>query len=166
MSAFSAPGWAVDSARSAPAAMRLASDERSFMKQAAESGFYEVEAAKLAATHAQSPQVKKYARTVLSEHTAAHKGLQSLAASKSFNDLPKRMSDKQEAFVTSLAAESGPAFDAAYIRQAGIEDHKGHIKAFATAARSARDKDLKAWAAKTLPMLERHLAAAEAIRLP
>ncbi|AMM26067.1 hypothetical protein AX767_18190 [Variovorax sp. PAMC 28711] len=166
LGAISAPVWAVDSASNAPAAMRLASDERAFMKEAAESGLYEVEAAKLAATRAQLPEVKKYAGMTLTDHTAANRQLQALAKSKSFDGLPAKMSDKQEAFVASLSGQSGVAFDAAYIRQAGIEDHKAAVKAYATAARSSRDKDLKMWAAKTLPVLERHLAAAEAIRLP
>ncbi len=164
--AFAAPAQAVDSASNAPAAMRLASDERAFMKEAAESGLYEVEAAKLASRRAQLPEVKKYAAMMLTDHAAATAQLQALAKSKSFDGLPAKMSEKQEAFVSSLGSQSGAAFDAAYIRQAGIEDHKSAVKAYATAARSSRDKDLKAWAAKTLPVLERHLAAAEAIRLP
>lgn len=166
LAAFSPLSWAVDSASNSPAEMRLASDERAFMKQAAESGLYEVEASKVAAERAQMPEVKNYARMLVTHHTAANKELHALAASKSYGELPREMSDKQKSFVASLSGQSGAAFDAAYIRQVGIEDHKGDIKSFATAARSSRDKDLKAWAAKTLPTLERHLAAAEAIRLP
>jgi putative membrane protein len=37
-------------------------------------------------------------------------------------------------------------------------DHKNDIAEFQKEARSGDDRDVKAWAAKTLPMLQEHLA--------
>lgn len=143
--------------------MRLASDDRAFIKQAAAAGLYEVEASKLAAQRAQSPQVRKFAQMLVQQHTVANAQLKLLAEDKSYR-FPVEMPSGKRSTLASLSQQSsGTAFDAAYVQQVGIKDHKADITHFETAARSAKDPDLKAWAGKTLPSLKQHLAAAEAL---
>ncbi|CAN5912209.1 DUF4142 domain-containing protein [soil metagenome] len=153
---------ALDSASTEPASMRLASDDRAFIKQAAGAGLYEVEASKLAAQRAQSPQVRKFAQMLVQQHTAANTQLKSLAEDKSYT-FPIEMPSGKRSTLAALSQSHGAAFDAAYVEQVGIKDHKTDIEHFETAARSAKDPDLKAWAGKTLPSLKEHLAAAQAL---
>lgn len=163
LSTFSGAPYALDSATDEPAGMRLASDDRAFMKQAAAAGAYQVAASGLAARHAHSADVKKLAAKVAHDHSAANAQLQKLARAKSYN-MPVAMSTAQQKSLASLSAMSGPEFDRDYVQQVGIDRLKGDIKSFASAARSSTDVDLKAWAAKTVPLLEQHLAMAQSIK--
>lgn len=153
---------ALDSAAAEPPAIRLAGDDRAFIKQSAGAGIFEVEASKLAAQKAQSPEVRKFAQMLVRQHTAVNAQLKTLAEDKSYT-LPLEMPGAKRSTLASLSQSSGAAFDAAYLRQVGIKDHKTDIKHFETAARSAKDPDLKTWAGKTLPSLKEHLAAAESL---
>jgi putative membrane protein len=59
-----------------------------------------------------------------------------------------------------LAKLSGAAFDRAYM-QAMVADHKKDVNEFRVESKSGKDPEIKAWAAKTLPTLEEHLALAQ-----
>lgn len=163
LSGFSSTLYALDSASDEPAAMRLASDDRAFMKEAAAAGAYQVATSQLAEHQATSPGVKKLAARVMRDHSAANAQLQKLAVAKSYK-LSVALSSAQQKSLASLSAASGQDFDRDYVRQVGIDRLKGDIKSFEFAARTSRDADLKAWAAKTLPMLQEHLAMAQSIR--
>lgn len=159
------PALAVDSARNAPAEMRLASDERAFMKEAAEAGVFEIAASRLALEKSKSPEVRKLAGMLVDGHGVANRELMALAASKSFDDMPREMSREQAAEIRTLEGQQGRSFDATYVQEVGIKAHQADIRHFESASRSARDADLKAWATKMLPRLNQHLREAQVIRL-
>src|SRR5262245_15503659 len=50
---------------------------------------------------------------------------------------------------------SGAEFDRAYTREM-VKDHDKDVKEFQREADRAKDPDLKAWAAKTLPTVQEH----------
>ena len=56
---------------------------------------------------------------------------------------------------------SGDAFDRAYMAQAGVSDHKKNHSMLRSAQSKARDPDLKALAARTLPIVDQHLNSAQ-----
>ena len=56
---------------------------------------------------------------------------------------------------------AGAAFDRGYMR-AMVADHVADVNEFKMEAKSGKDPDVKAWAAKTLPTLEDHLKQARA----
>ena len=154
---------ALDSAAAEPPAMRLAGDDRAFIEQSAGAGIFEVEASTLAAQKAQSPEVRKSAQVLVRQHTAVNAQPKTLAEDNSYT-FPLEMPDAKRSTLASPSQSSGAAFDAAYLRQVGIKDHKTDIRHFETAARNAKDPDLKTWAGKTLPSLKEHLAAAESLK--
>jgi putative membrane protein len=45
-----------------------------------------------------------------------------------------------------------------------VEDHEEDIRKFEDAAKNGRDPDIRAFAAKTLPVLRKHLDAAKKIK--
>jgi putative membrane protein len=73
------------------------------------------------------------------------------------------MGPKHQAFQKRFTHLSGAAFDRAYIKHM-VDDHIEDVAAFRREARSAHDPDLRHWAAKTLPILESHLAMARDVR--
>jgi len=62
-----------------------------------------------------------------------------------------------------LDGKVGADFDKAFA-SAAVSDHKKAVKAFEKAANEAKDADVKAFAAKTLPALKEHLSMAEALQ--
>jgi len=70
------------------------------------------------------------------------------------------MGDDLKKQVDDLEKLKGNEFDKAYIRLM-VEDHKDDIKEFQEVADGAKDAEVKAFAAKTLPVLKEHLELAQ-----
>jgi len=62
-----------------------------------------------------------------------------------------------------LRAKTGADFDREYVEEM-VDDHEEDVAAFEKQAQSATDPDVKAFAAKTLPVLKKHLDAIKAIQ--
>ena len=140
---------------------KLASSDRKFIMKAAEGGMAEVELGQLASQRASDPEVKQFAQRMVADHTKANDQLKQLAAGKNVplpTDLPaaaKRERDK-------LSKLSGAQFDREYMRHM-TSDHKKDTSEFRSAAKSAKDPDVKQFASTTLPTLEEHLQMAQSI---
>src|SRR5213082_3209401 len=120
-------------------------------QKAAGGGAQEVENGKMAEKQAKSAEVKSIAARIVADHTQLNKELTALATRKgvTFNTSGVRAQN----------LGSGD-FDRLYVTW--LEQvHRADIAAFETAAKSADDKELKAWAAKALPTLKQHLAMAQ-----
>jgi predicted outer membrane protein len=70
------------------------------------------------------------------------------------------MHAKHQAKMSRLSGLSGAEFDREYIMQAGNKDHEEQAKLYQSEASRGSDPELKAFAAKTLPIVQSHLAAA------
>ncbi|HYD77939.1 DUF4142 domain-containing protein [Ramlibacter sp.] len=162
------------SARTAPAAQpgagtrnaeskkddKLARGDRKFMQEAAESGMYELQAAKLASTKASDPEVKKYAEMLVEQHTKSSEELAQLAQAKGV-ELPATAPRSKRKDVEDLGKKQGAEFDKEFMKEVGIQAHEKDIKKFQEASKDVKDPELKAWATKTLPVLQEHLAQAK-----
>jgi putative membrane protein len=126
-----------------------------FMTKAALGGMAEVELGKLAATKAQSAEVKQFAQKMVAEHTKANDELKALAGEKNFS-MPVRLDAKHQAVMDKLNGLSGADFDKAYV-EAMVADHEETVATFKSEADGGKDADVKAWAGKTLPNLQMHL---------
>ena len=133
----------------------------SFMEDAAQGGMAEVELGKLASSKAQNPEVKKFGAMMVADHTKANAELKAIAAKKNFQlptDLGSHKSD-----LDSMSKLSGAEFDQEYVDNM-VDDHEDDVKAFQKMADSGTDPELKAFAAKCLPVLQKHLEAIKAIQ--
>jgi putative membrane protein len=139
------------------AAPLLAADE-AFVMKVAKGGMAEVELGKLAAEKASTDQVKKFGQRMVDDHSKANDELKALATSKSVT-LPSEIGPEEKALRDRLMKLSGPAFDQAYMK-AMVSDHVKDVNEFKMEAKSGKDPEVKAWAAKTLPTLEEHLKMA------
>jgi putative membrane protein len=131
---------------------------QTFVTQASAAGLAEVNLSRLAAERATRPEVKKFARQLLDEHTKANAELNKLADSKRLTPAP-RMDAKHQAAFGQLAKLTGADFDQEYL-SAMVKDHEEAIDLFERMSKDGTDKDLQALATKLLPTLKEHLEMA------
>jgi putative membrane protein len=138
---------------------KLAKDDETFLKEAAQGGQMEVQLGDIAAKKAVHDQVKAFGRRMKDDHSKVNKELMSLAKKKNV-ELPKNLEGKYKDEVERLTKLSGEEFDREYM-QAMVKDHEEDIKAFDNAAKNAKDPDVKSFASKHLPTLKQHLELAQ-----
>lgn len=170
-------GTSATGGRSAPAAQpgtgtrnaeatkddKLARGDRKFVEQAAGSGMFEVQAGQLASTKATDPNVKSFAGMLVDHHTKANDELTKLANAKGV-ELPAAPPRAMRRDIEQLGKRTGKEFDQAFLREVGIKAHEKDIKAFEKASKDLKDPELKAFATKTLPVLQEHLAQAKKLQ--
>ncbi len=132
------------------------------MVEAAQGGMAEVELGKIALEKASSNIVKEYARRMVVEHTQANNELQALALQKGVT-LPMAIGEKNEKLKQDLLELSNTKFDEEYMEEAGIKSHEDQAKLFERQVERGQDPDVKNFAAKTLPVVQKHLQHAQDI---
>jgi putative membrane protein len=144
-------------------ASHLAQGDASFLKQAAENGNAEVESSKLAVTKATNDKVRAFAQQMIDDHTKAGNELKALANAKGV-EVSSEPSLMQQGKLKLLSTADGAKFDQEYANEMGVKAHEDTVKLFEKASREAKDPQVKAWAAKTLPTLKTHLEHARALK--
>jgi len=139
---------------------QLDHSDRKFVEEAAKGGMAEVELGQLASQRAQSPDVKQFAQRMVTDHGKANDQLKQVASSKGV-ELPSGTDKSTQRKMDKLQKLQGAEFDKAYMNDM-VKDHKKDVKDFQKQAKSAKDPDVKNFAAQTLPTLQEHLQMAEA----
>ena len=143
----------------APLGATMTTPDREFVMKAAEGGMAEVSLGQIASNKATHADVKAFGQRMVTDHSKANDELKALAAQKGLT-LPAQPNQEQQATSTKLAAKSGADFDKDYMADM-VKDHEKDVKEFEKASKDAKDPDVKAWAAKTLPTLKEHLKMAQ-----
>ncbi|HMJ08125.1 MAG TPA: DUF4142 domain-containing protein [Pyrinomonadaceae bacterium] len=133
-----------------------------FMNEAAIGGMSEVELGKIAAAKATNADIKKFGQMMVDDHSKANAELKALAAKKG-KTLPAEPDSSHRSVIDSMKAKTGADFDEDYV-DAMVDDHEDDVAAFEKEAQNGTDADVKAFAAKTLPTLKKHLDAIKAIQ--
>ena len=139
----------------------LGEQDQTFLKEAAQGGLAEVQIGRLGAQKGQDQAVRQLGQKLVQDHSKANQELKLLAAQKSVT-LPSEIPAEHQAAISHLKSLEGAEFDKAF-KQHAIEDHQKDIQKFQTAARQSTDSDIKAFAQKTLPVLQQHLKMAQDI---
>lgn len=139
-----------------------ASGVNDFLEDAAMGGMAEVEMGKVASTKATNPEVKKFAQMMVQDHTNANTELKALAAKKNVT-LPTEVDSSTKSMLDEMKGKTGADFDKEYVDEM-VADHEKDVAAFEKQSTSATDADVKAFAAKTLPTLKKHLEQIKAIQ--
>lgn len=137
------------------------SADQDFVTKAAQGNSAEVALGQIVAGKTKNPAVKQFAQMMVKDHTAALNELQELAQSKNLNfndDLP----DDAQSLQTKLSNDTGTQLDKDYM-DGMLEDHQKDVQEFTDQSQKAKDPDLKQWASKTLPILQKHLEKAQQI---
>lgn len=133
-------------------------DPEDFVEEASEKGIAAIESAKLALQKSTTADVKSFAQTIITEHTATNEKLKSIAQKKNLKvESEAELTKKAKAFI--LKQRDGESFNAAYARNQ-VSDHKETVELFKRAAVS-KDVELAGFATATLPKLEHHLMMAQ-----
>ena len=149
-------------ADNATASSSLTDEDNKFVMKAASGGLMEVELGKLAQAKASNAKVKEFGSMMVTDHSKANDELKALAQSKGIT-LPGTMTDEHQKHVKDLSEKTGNDFDEAYMKMM-VNDHKDDVDNFEECSKDSKDADLKAFATKTLPVLQKHLAEAKTIK--
>ena len=132
-----------------------------FAEEASAKGIAEIETSKLALEKGSHAEVKKFAQTMIDDHTRANDELKALAKQKNLevsNDA--ELMSKAKAMI--LQVRDGENFDKAYANNQVVA-HEQAIELYQKAAASD-DAEVSAWAKKTLPKLEHNLQMAKELQ--
>jgi putative membrane protein len=135
--------------------------DQEFVTKAAQGNSAEVELGKIVAAKSKDPSVKQFAQMMVKDHTTALNELQELAQTKNLNfndDLP----DDAKSLQQKLSSDTGKQLDKDYM-DGMVEDHQKDVQEFTDKSQNAKDPDVRQWASKTLPTLQKHLEKAQQI---
>ncbi len=134
-------------------------EDKEFVSDAGMDGLFEVQAGNVVLQKGSNADVKAFAQRMVTDHGRANAELAQLATAKGVA-LPTELAGEQQAAFDHLSSLSGAALDKAYMQHM-VEGHQKDVGEFEKTSTSATDGDLKAWAAKTLPTLQEHMAMAK-----
>jgi putative membrane protein len=131
----------------------------SFLTNAIEGNFAEVEMGKLAQSNGQSEGVKSFGNMLVTDHSAAND--KALAAAKSMNmTAPTGPNAKQKADHDKMAKMKGAEFDKMFAKDM-VADHKKDIAQYKK--ESSRQDAAGQYAKDSLPTLQKHLETAQSL---
>jgi len=130
-----------------------------FATTAARGGQAEIALGQMAATKAQSADVKAFGQKMVSDHKKAGDELDA-AARADGETIPKGLEAQHKIDAARFDKLSGAAFDKAYMKQM-VEDHQKTVALFEKEATSGKDSHVKQFAQATLPTLREHLKMAQ-----
>jgi predicted outer membrane protein len=162
MSATGASGAGQTAAATGAAASgaKLTSGDQKILKDMAMADMAEIEGGKMAQSKGQSSEVKAFGQQMIDDHTANLNEVKALASARGVT-LPTEPDAKHKAMAAKLDKMSGADFDKAYMKQAGVQDHKTVHAKLKTASKKAKDAEVKALVDKTEPVVAQHLKSAQ-----
>ena len=159
----SACGFALAASGLAHAA-NLSNADKQFLMTAAKTDMTQAHEAQMAENQATRNDVKTLAKSLDQDHTGSYEQLTALAA-KTGVDIPKGINTARIPAVAQLTHAKGSAFDSAFTRDA-IAAHRSRLAMFKREAEHGQNADVKAYAAKMIPVAEKHLEEAKACAKP
>ena len=135
-----------------------------FADKAAKSDAFEIAAAKLAKTNAESADVKKFAATMIDAHTGSTAKIKAAAAkaSPAIKPDPTLTSDQQSK-LDDLGKLKGADFDKAYI-DGQISAHEDALSLMKDYAANGDTPSLKTAAGEIAPVVQKHLDMVKALK--
>jgi putative membrane protein len=129
--------------------------DKAFVAKVSQGGMYEVELAKVAQTKATTQDLKDQANTEEHDHTLVGAKLKTIMENNGL-EFPKSLNAQFQARLDKLSALSGEAFDSAYVQDMEKIHHIDGA-AFKQESTEGTNPDLKAFAAETYRIVQRHL---------
>jgi putative membrane protein len=141
------------------AAPRAKSNDQRFMTEAIQGDLSEVKMGRLAQEKGQGDNVKQFGKMLEQDHSEHLQQAQQIA-DKNGLKAPTEPNRKQQRAYEKLSGLSGSKFDTAFARDM-VRDHEQDISKYRKEANSK--SDLTEFAKQTVPVLQKHLHAAETL---
>jgi putative membrane protein len=139
----------------------LSPADKAFINQAGVGGTEELQLSMLVPKYSSDPDVKRFARRMLDDHSAAAAELKAIVGHKNVSP-PDDIMDPEHTMLKSQLQDAGAAFDPMYMA-AMVKDHQQTITLFQAEAANGGDPDIKAFAARQIATIQQHLAEAQRI---
>jgi putative membrane protein len=136
----------------------LSTTDAAFMTTAARGGMAEVQLGELAQRNGRSAAVKRFGQQMVRDHGRSNQEMMALAQQKQITP-PTGIGAEHQQIYDNLANLRGSAFDRAYA-EAMVQDHQEDLRAYQTQVQDGTDADVKAFAARHVPVLQEHLRMA------
>lgn len=131
-----------------------------FVTEAAISDMFEIQSSKLA-QEKKNTTTDEFAKKMVDDHTASSDAIKSMVQSgKVKADIPASLDSKHQSMLDKLKGMNEEDFEKQY-RSDQISGHKDAVDLYKRYAKSGDNADLKAFAEKTLPIVEHHQKMAE-----
>jgi putative membrane protein len=132
-----------------------------FVQKAAMSDMYEVEAGKIASEKGKSDAIKQFGQQMIEAHTKTTEELKGIVAAEKIKvELPTKLDSKHQGLIDNLNKASADDFDKTYADQQA-EAHQTAVDLFESYSKDGDNAAIKAFAAKTLPVIKEHLKMAK-----
>ncbi|MBC8013480.1 MAG: DUF4142 domain-containing protein [Methyloceanibacter sp.] len=132
-----------------------------FVKKAAMSDMYEVEAGKIASEKGQSDAVKQFGLHMVEAHSKTTEELKGIVQAEKLKvELPTKLDDNHQRKIDELNNAKPEDFDKTYAKQQ-VKAHKKTVALFDDYAEDGDNAALKQFAANTLPTIKQHREQAE-----
>lgn len=138
-----------------------ANAEADFVQEQLADGDAEVALGRLAQERATNPQVKEFAKMMVSDHQKAGEDLKQIASKHNITPDPGKHNDHND-LREKLSKLSGAEFDREYM-DAMVDDHEKAVKDVEGKAENSDNPEVRQWASKALPTLRQHLERAKQI---
>jgi putative membrane protein len=159
--AFATPSFAqsVGEKTGVNSVLGIAPKTEDFIKEVAMSDMTEIETAKIAQQKGNAEE-KKFAETMIADHTKTSTELKSIVPSNLKAALPTALDDTSQKKIAKLR-DTRPEDFASEYDPMQVSAHKDAVSLFERYANRGEDAKLKEWAGKTLPALKHHLEMAQ-----
>ena len=133
----------------------------SFLTDVIEGGSTEVALGKLAQTQSKNADIKKFGQMLVTDHSKANQEAAALVKKLNFNQ-PTGMGPHQSTY-DKMKSLTGDDFDQEFVEDM-VSDHEKDISTFQKESQNSTNADVKAFATKTLPVLQKHLDTVKGIQ--
>jgi putative membrane protein len=142
----------------------LSDSDKTFAQQADQINMTEARLGEIVEMNAENPAVKAFGRLMTDDHSRLNHGLRGLryVGQHEGVSLTRQLDQPHREEMNRLSQLRGSAFDQAFM-QAMVEGHEKAVSYFEHEGTRVHDPQLKSWAMDTLPILQQHLALAQAI---
>lgn len=140
------------------AAAAPSNNSRDFVKKAAVTDMFEVESSKLALEKSKNEAIRNFATQMIEDHTKSTGDLKDALGEAELDAdklLPKDLDAKHAGLMDRLKAAEGTAFENLYL-MAQNDGHTAAVQLFSAYSKTGDNPKLKAFAGKTLPVIEGH----------
>ncbi len=137
-----------------PAAPTVNAVDNTFAMQAGASDQFEIQSSQLALQQSHNPRVRQFAQQMIDAHTGTTQELMQIGASKGMTMQPT-LEPQQSKMVADLGGLNGPGFDRAYLHDQVVA-HRMAGTLFQNEIANGQDPEIKAFAQKTLPIIQSH----------